>query len=31
MTSHPVGQEGNCFLVVAFHPGHVKSLTGMVT
>ena len=31
MTSRPVGQEGHCFLVVALHPGHVKSLTGMVT
>ena len=31
MTSRPVGQEGHCFLVVDLHPGHVKSLTGMVT
>ena len=31
MTFRPVGQEGHCFLVVALHPGHVKSLTGMVT
>ena len=31
MISRPVGQEGHCFLVVALHPGHVKSLTGMVT
>ena len=31
MTSRPVDQEGHCFLVVDLHPGHVKSLTGMVT
>ena len=31
MTSRPAGQEGHCFLVVDLHPGHVKSLTGMVT
>ena len=23
----PDGKEGHCFLVVALHPGHVKSLT----
>ena len=31
MISRPIGQEGHCFLVVDLHPGHVKSLTGMVT
>ena len=29
--SRPVDQEGHCFLIVDLHPGHVKSLTGIVT